>query len=91
MVWIRALESDEYFQGYGAMKTRNGGLCCIGVAREVHPDIDNSCVDYEEVAHRYDYSEFTQDTLVAMNDSETVSFSGIAKYLRRIWGLENAA
>jgi hypothetical protein len=31
-LWAEALESDDFKQGLGALRTRDGGRCCLGVA-----------------------------------------------------------
>lgn len=34
-LWIDALESGEYTQGVGALATKDGGNCCLGVLCEL--------------------------------------------------------
>lgn len=33
--WLEALESGKYLQGYGMLRDRDVGFCCLGVANEV--------------------------------------------------------
>lgn len=57
--WIAALESGEYPKGVGALRTSNGGYCCLGVACEllvadgvVWPAefyVDEGCFSYRDV------------------------------------------
>jgi hypothetical protein len=98
MVWIRALESGEYSQTRRVLKDEKG-YCCIGVAREVHPNLNNYQSDYYEIAEAYGYVagralDFSRDTtesvLIKMNDYEENTFTEIAAYLRELWGLQDA-
>ena len=82
--WIKALESGEYTQGFGALvKNKEISIsgktehCCLGVLGDIHPGLENKVHGFEKKENISAYkfldsavSEHVRCRLVDVNDAD---------------------
>ena len=79
--WIAALRSGEYTQGRGALKTGDGGYCCLGVLCIVLKRPEFLTATYERLRRASGLSSDETDGCVELNDVAQQSFTQIADYI----------
>ncbi len=88
-VWVNALRSGEYKQGFLRMKTSSGEMCVLGVACDVsglsiwtNLSLPSEVQDFYNLDHRFGfkvcYKRFTTEHLADLNDRYRISFSALA-------------
>lgn len=86
--WVAALRSGKYLQGRLALRSPEGGYCCLGVLCRVAkiPIAKNgqACSRDRDYYPIYEVvgGSFARE-LMAMNDRQGASFSEIADYIER--------
>jgi len=82
--WIKALESGEYTQGFGALvKNKEISIsgktehCCLGVLGDIHPGLENKVHGFKKKENINPYrfldsavSEYVRSRLVNANDAD---------------------
>ena len=90
--WCKALESGEYKQGRGTLRTFDNEWCCLGVWYEVNGGewvegpgkyvvaSGQSALLFDRCAFGLEYK--TASKLANMNDTERLTFPQIAAWIR---------
>lgn len=80
--WVAALRSGKYKQGKHVLRTKDGNYCCLGVLKEIEPDLSNAPWDYAGVEpFDPDILSFYDQACLARKNDAGETFNPIADWI----------
>ena len=93
-LWVKALRSGDYRQGFGRLRTPEDNYCCLGVLCDISPipmemNLSNSLPVIEVVK----WAGLSSDNprisdgraLTTLNDAAGLSFNQIVDFIEKEW------
>lgn len=75
--WMADLRSGEYTQAIGVLRSKEGGMCCLGVATHTNVEICGITVDDVSWEDRYEYELPNNKSTTALMPVEVMDYLGI--------------